>query len=369
MFNIKTNLYFGDSYLKSEYFPSKCNILIHCSKRTMKTKFIENLKEILIDNNNVISFLNKDSTTEEPTTNQINTLKKKISDKIDLIIGIGGGSVLDTSKFLSFLICTDKKCEDYDLNRNSISKAIPLILIPTTCGSGSELTQYAVASNSFTKRKFTVSSDFIKAESCFIFPNLLSSLPSKTLIDSSIDSLIHCFESVINHDTDDLNKNIALTGIKLIIETLDNHDFKNKLDQKQLENLSIASICGGIAISNYRTGMIHTISVALSEFSSQPHGFINGKIFKHVLKFYNVEIKNKLNEIENYIQKLHFNEAVNTLESFIDKLLGNQKLIFDHEPNLDRIIERINEDQGLKKISPKKFNDNDLKILIQNIYV
>ncbi len=371
MSSISTNIHFGVKYLRNNYFPSNKKILIVTSQSFEKNKILKELTEVLISNENSVKKCFKESNIKEPNSDYINKLKGQIEGDFDLIIGVGGGSVMDITKFLSFLLVSNNKCEDYDLNKNQIMDSIPLILIPTTCGSGSEVTQYAVATNSITKRKFTVASEYIRPQKCFIFPEFLYSLSYKSIIDSSIDAFIHSFEAFMNHSNVDLLfKTISLDGMRIISEVLQNYSETKILTKEMTVELASASLYGGMSISNYRTGMVHTISVALSEYSDQPHGFLNGKIFNEVLSFNKKAYGNKLILAANKVFNKNvdnISDAHNLFSNFISSFFKNEKIAFITKLDMNHLIDRINQDSGLPDVNPLKFNNSNLKTIINKI--
>lgn len=368
-FNLCTKIYFGNNSLTNDNLPHDSNILVFSSQTIKESIHFEELIVTLKENNNTIQQVFKPSNIGEPNTQIINDINKSIENHVDFIIGIGGGSVLDTAKFIAVLKKSNLLAEDYDLNKNNVNSAIKTIMIPTTCGSGSEVTQYAVASNSDTNRKFTISSNHIMPSSCFIIPDFINNLNKNQIINSSIDAFIHCFEGLVNHELNFFIESYAIKSMQLIVKTLPKVLNSSKLNLNLLENLALSSLYGGIVISNNRTGLIHTISVAISEFSNQSHGFLNGKIFPYVLKFNRDYYDDKFNHVASQVfdkKIVDIDESISLFSNFVSSMIYDP-INYSNKPNLNHIINRVFQDKGLAKVNPRPLNKINIEEILNKL--
>jgi len=361
IFNIPTKINFGVECLKTFSLDIKySNMALITSKTFEKNNYVyETIIKYFRNISTSLQIITIESS--EPTTENIDYIYNELNKNTNAIIAIGGGSVLDTTKFLSVMFYSNASSINYDFNQMKITNALPLYLIPTTAGSGSEVTPYAVATNSNTNRKFTIYSKFLFPKESYIDPILLKSLPKEKLINSSLDAFIHSLESILNKNKNILIYDFAITSLRNIYNIL-NKNLKN-LTIFDYEKLSLASLYGGICIANNRTGMIHTFSVALSEYSNELHGLLNAKILSNILKYNLDSYEGKLASIislvtNNIITKDE--EAYDIINNFINSAIINKKINFSKKPSIEHIVNRVLQDKGLHNVNPKKYSKKDL---------
>ena len=253
---------------------------------------------------------------------------KKLSYK--RVIGIGGGSVLDTAKIFSLETFTpaldlfDKKIEAI--------KAKELVLVPTTCGTGSEVTNIAILGLKSRDTKLGLAVDSLYADYAYIIPKLLTSLPLKPFAHSSIDALIHAAESALSPGATIYTKMFSYEAIKLILSTFikivkEKKDYK---DLDLLESLLMASNFAGISIGNVGTGAVHAMSYPLGGKYHIPHGESNYALFTEVFKTYtslnpNGEIK-RLNSLIAEILNCDIETVYDELEILLNDLIKRKPL-------------------------------------------
>ena len=366
---IPTEIFFGVNCLDDFKLSSDKKAVIIVSRSIENDLNFLKITNYLNKNKNQYQILNKSNSSSEPESDDISDINNRIEGDVDLVIGVGGGSVLDIAKFIAVIKKSGSHPENYDLNKTPVLDALPLILIPSTCGSGSEITQYAVAANSKTKRKFTISSKSLFAQKAYIDPSFIFKLSKQHILNSSMDAFIHSFEAYVNHKKNMFVDEFALKSMTLIYNTLKGFGKREDIETVFYENLSYASLLGGISISHNRTGMIHTLSVAFSEYSSEAHGLLNAKIFNKVLSFNSQYYNGRLAEAASWISGNNYNndDACLFFSSFISSLIPNNKINFDRSPDLAYILKRVSQDQGLKSVNLRPFNSNDLKKIVKEI--
>ena len=213
MLNIKSDLYesLSDYSLKNQFAGKR--IFIYASEFLSKNRIFKDFVNQLTSDNHVVICLK--NFRSEPDTDSVNLIRDEYNDDYDIIFGFGGDSVLDISKFLSFLFNTDQRLEDFDIGGCGLIKhCIPLVLIPTTSGSGSELTKYCVAANSLTRRKFTVSDKRLLPVAAIHEREFLLDLPESVRISSTLDAYIHCYEAFVNHDLNALTRVVCFDALE-----------------------------------------------------------------------------------------------------------------------------------------------------------
>lgn len=221
----------------------------------------------------------------EPTFSQFNELlETNESFNPDCVIGVGGGSVLDCSKLLAALINNTQKLEDVVGIGFLNERKIKLICIPTTSGTGSEVSPNAILLNEETQGKSGIISPYLVPDACYLDPILTLSLPAKLTAETGIDALSHCIEAYTNkfaHPTVDV---YALKGIQLIAENIQKA-FENGNDIEARSALLLGSMYGGLCLGPVNTSAVHALSYGLGGKFHIAHGLSNAILMPEVLRF------------------------------------------------------------------------------------
>ena len=215
--------------------------------------------------------------TEIPPDSSIETIEKIVQiylDKeCDSIIAIGGGSVIDTAKGVRMMISQNVKniMELAGCEMISYGKHIPFVAIPTTAGTGSEVTLVAVILNKCQNIKMEFISYYLLPDIAVLDPRMTMSLPAKITAATGMDALCHAIESYTCLQKNPLSDSYATAAINLIRENLI-EVCKNGNDKKRRLAMANASLMAGVAFSNSMVGIIHAIGHALGGVSRVPHG-------------------------------------------------------------------------------------------------
>lgn len=247
------------------------------------------------------------------TIEKIATLGKK--ENIDFLIGIGGGSPLDASKAAGILI------KNPNLTINALSSnenflSFPIVAIPTTAGTGSEVTPYSIVTDNNLKTKRSIPQK-IFPEIAFLDATYLMNTPKNITRNTAIDALSHLIEGYLSANSNIFSDMLAEKALedfsnckKSLLE--DNISFEIR------EKLLICSTIAGIVISQSGTSLPHGMGYALTYFKNIPHGKANGVLLKSYLDF--CQDKTKVNKILSLLQ---FNNTED-LGIFLEKLLGEK---------------------------------------------
>ncbi len=190
------------------------------------------------------------------------------------VIGIGGGSPLDAAKAVAFLAANPEagEAEMYSqkLGSRAPNKALPVVAVGTTAGTGSEVTQIAVITDSRgRKRSFRSENSFPVL--ALGDPGYTEFMPKSVTLSTAADALCHCIESFFNKTATEFSKSFALRGAKLITEVFRSFDAEN-VTALQRDRLYLGSLFGGVAISITATCIPHALSYFLTENHGVPHG-------------------------------------------------------------------------------------------------
>ena len=221
----------------------------------------------------------------EPTFSQFDTLLNK-SDYFhpDCVIGVGGGSVLDCAKLLAALTgSTQQLLEIVGIGLLN-GRSIHLICIPTTSGTGSEMSPNAILLNEETAAKCGIISPYLVPDSCYVDPVLTVSLPSRLTAETGMDALSHCIEAYTNKFAHPAVDTYALRGIELIAGNLEKA-CKYGQDMEARSALSLGSMYGGLCLGPVNTSAVHALSYGLGGKFHVAHGLANAILLPEVLRF------------------------------------------------------------------------------------
>lgn len=238
----------------------------------------------------------------DPEISDVEKLKEMfIKDGCQALITIGGGSAIDCSK--AALACVPMKNLDVKtvLHTGRVSKQLPLLIaVPTTAGTGSEVTAGAVITDPIKKRKYALSHLFLIPKYAVLDASLLTSLPAKMTSYSGMDALTHAIEAYINCFNNRKTNEYALCAIKSIFQYLV-PSFEDGLNMQYRLELLEASYNAGVAISNNYVGYVHAIAHGIGGMYHLQHGMINAIILPIVLEEYGGAVVGKLAKIADVV--------------------------------------------------------------------
>ena len=256
----------------------------------------------------------------EPSDAMVDAIVSDIHTTPKRVIGIGGGTVLDISK-----VCALKQTsplEDLVDGKIPAQKGADLILVPTTCGTGSEVTNVAVFSLTKRNTKKGLANDACYATDAVLIPELLKSLPDYVFATSSIDALTHSIESALSPIATELTKMFSYKACGLILQSYMRVVKEgSSAKAKVVGDLVSASLYAGIAFGNAGCGCVHAMAYPLGGTFHVAHGETNAALLTSVLRYY---AKHDENSAENTELSKLFDFMANILEckkaDVLDKL-------------------------------------------------
>ena len=221
----------------------------------------------------------------EPTVNDFKKILEVARQfKADSVVGIGGGSVLDVTKLVASLTYSDQQVEDC-FGTGFIKKhCLWFACLPTTAGTGSEVSPNAILLDERDHLKKGIVSPFLIADAAYVDPKLTWTVPAKVTADTGMDALTHCIEAYTNkfaHPSVDI---YALQGIRLIAAHLE-RAVKDGKDVEAREALAFGSLYGGLCLGPVNTAAVHALSYPLGGEFHIPHGLSNAILLPSVMKF------------------------------------------------------------------------------------
>ncbi len=237
----------------------------------------------------------------------------------DFVIGIGGGSPLDAAKVIAVLARNHKDpLALYDEGWDN--EALPVVAVPTTAGTGSEVTQYAVLTIDRDKTKRGLGGSDMFPKVALVDPRYTESLSADITIDTAVDALSHLVEGYLSLRSNIMSSALALQGMRLwgrCIPALRNQAF----DRTVREQLMLASTLAGMTIAQTGTTVLHAMGYPLTYFHGVPHGRANGFMFAEYLKYINQAAPQKVGEV---IAALGLTSLLE-FEQLMDELYAEQR--------------------------------------------
>lgn len=202
----------------------------------------------------------------------------------DLVVAVGGGSSIDAGKGISVVAPNGGSSADYEGLDKYKKPPIPLFSIPTTCGTGSEVTFGAVLTNSDTNYKFILYGYNCAPQVAFLDPLLLLGIPRSVLVPSGMDALTHAIESCLSKGATPQSKPLALEAIRLITRSFQNA-FADNHNKEAITDMLYAANIAGMAFATSRLGIVHAMALPLGAFFHVPHGIANTILLPHGLEY------------------------------------------------------------------------------------
>jgi alcohol dehydrogenase len=222
----------------------------------------------------------------------------------DVLVGIGGGSSLDTAKAAG--ICYANDVEDV---RDLVAlprkrRSLPVIMVPTTAGSGSEVNYWSVITDREAKEKLSIGDPAMSPLLALVDPQLCLSLPERPTLYTGIDALTHAVESYFSVTSNWLSDMLALGAVSLVVSSLEQVIVDGQ-DLQARSNMSLASMLAGMSMENVGLGLIHALSHQVSGHYDTPHGLANALLLTTVLAFNGSVCRKKMRSLEALARGRH----------------------------------------------------------------
>jgi len=221
----------------------------------------------------------------EPPLGSVKTISEKLREnRFDLLIGIGGGSSLDVTKLVSVMFTNSQPLENF-LGIDKIEKrGTPTLLIPTTAGTGSEVTPNAIVTLQEEQRKAGIVSNHLLPDYAVLDPSLTVNLPPTSTAATGVDALIHSLESYIGKKANPISDTFALKGIELIFGAV-RKAYSEGQNIAARELMLLGSMYGGMALASAGTAAVHALAYPIGARYGIPHGVANSMLLLPVLEF------------------------------------------------------------------------------------
>jgi len=258
-----------------------------------------------------------DDLTPEPAYQDIERVMKQVEDcKGDIIIAIGGGSVMDAAKLCSVLKDANYTVKDLLQDPTLAKKQIKTIMIPTTCGTGSEATCNAIVAIPEEQSKKGIVNASMIPDYVILDAQMIKKLPKSIVAATGVDALAHCVECFTSKKATPLSDLYAMYGAKLIFQNI-REAYNNADNMEAKSNMLLGAFYGGIAITGSGTTAVHALSYPLGGKYHIAHGVSNAILFAHVMEFNKDACKHRLATLCDVIEPTLISKSIDEKAQYI----------------------------------------------------
>lgn len=309
-----------------------------------------------------------DQVEPNPSSDTIDTATEYTrNERVDAIIGLGGGSCLDTAKVVGLLCCNSGSVVDYLRGElKCTGKGLPLIAVPTTAGTGSEVTSVAVINNTQDQEKQPLSHRYLFPEIALVDPELTWSMPPKVTASTGLDALAHALEAFWALSASPICDTLAIEAVRLVFKNMIvcYHEPQNPSAR---EEMALASLMAGLAFSQTKTTAPHALSYVLTHRFGVEHGVACALTLAEFAKFNYPALPEKFHHLFGYLKMAGIDELVQEInrlkrETGLPEQLGEAGITFN---DLDYLIEHSFHPNI--KNNPRSVSKQDLREIYQNI--
>lgn len=224
-------------------------------------------------------------TVPEPTAASIQAGVAKVRDgDYDALVALGGGSPIDSAKAIAILGRHGGQIRDYRFPRQVNEAGLPIVAIPTTAGTGSEVTRFTIITDEASDEKMLCAGIGFMPQAALIDYELTLSLPARTTADTGIDALTHAIEAYVSRKANPYSDSQALVAMRLLGPNLQ-RVYRDGNDCAAREAMMLGSTLAGIAFSNASVALVHGMSRPIGAFFHVPHGLSNAMLLPSVTAF------------------------------------------------------------------------------------
>ncbi|RNF39538.1 iron-containing alcohol dehydrogenase [Planococcus salinus] len=315
----------------------------------------------------------------EPSVQVGNDILERVrKSKPDLVVGVGGGSAMDLAKTAAALYDNEGQVEDY-LNltgqKSFVSKGLPKVLIPSTAGTGAEVTN--IAAFSLEDSKDVVTHDFMLADFAIVDPVLTYTSPSKVTAASGIDAFTHALEAYTSINATPLTDALAIDAMTRIVGSIRTAVW-NGQDKQAREEMALGSLIAGLSFFNAGAAGVHALAYPIGGLFKIPHGESNAVMLPYVYDFIFPACLDKMVKVaeifgisaEGKTKRQMALEVVRSIQELV-KDVGVSAELSDYgiaEDDIERLAVNGVEQKRLLGRSPRKLDLDAIRSIYTNAY-
>lgn len=377
VYQMPTKIVFGLPFLKvlneeTNLFGSKL-LIVTGKKFVFKTGILEKTKQLCERNGfHAITFSEIGPDPSFDIVSEGVELARK--EKIDFVIAIGGGSVLDVAKLIAAsytnpeidLISHTEEGKLQSCMWRGKKESINLIAVPTTAGSGSEVSKASVITDKKHRIKCSIKSSFFYPTLAIIDPALTITLPHDTTAFTGMDALTHLTEAYLSLGANSLTDILAIEGIRMVVDNLP-IVIQDPANVQARANMMLASMYGGIVDSNAGLGIDHVLAHIIGVWYGIPHGLACAIFLPHAIECNADAQKSKIKNLSKIFREDNVVQAVKLLMKKL-QIPSSLSKVNIPKTDLQKIAEKACENKAALAFNPKLLTVNDVNKILERAY-
>ena len=355
-FHLPVKVVFGNGRIKElkDFIPETISRILLVSEKNLSenTPVVRNVTDQL-NGFDVKQFIDVEENPSFETVKRGGKLARE--HKSQLIIGLGGGSPMDAAKGVAMCAVNQEPLSELIKIGRLPVDPLPVICIPTTSGTGSEVTPYAVFTDRNNLNKCGYANEKIFPLVALVDPELTFTMPQPVIANTGLDVLTHSIEAYLSMDATPMSDLVAVESIQLVLKNL---GLALEKEKEAMSKMAYASILGGIAITHGGTILLHIMGYPLTVYRNIPHGKANAIMLPSFLNFMREHsfVKEKVHFIDNLFRE------VGGVERFVNDLgistnLSNYGI---REEDIDEFVEKVIV-KGDVKITPARITEKEIR--------
>ncbi len=277
-----------------------------------------------------VPYVHFDGVCENPDAEQVYAgAAMAVAQQADFVIAIGGGSPMDAAKSIAWVAGANIPRERFFIDKpRPEEKVLPIVAIPLTCGTGSEVTPYSIITDHEMKSKANVSGPALFPKVALMDAKYLESLPKDVLCNTALDALSHAIEGVYSPKCDTLSEAMGLDAIRILAPELIRMAHDNYVN---LAALQYASMLAGMVIAQTGTGLVHAMGYPLTYYRHLPHGRANGILLAGYLDFMEHTCPQLTRKILDAMSLADSDELQGLVDGLLDVVGGDRNVPSEEE--------------------------------------
>lgn len=322
-----------------------------------------------------LAFVYFDRITSNPKDFEVEEgAREYVRHGCDVIVGLGGGSAMDAAKGIAILVSNGGAIRDYEGSDRIHRPLPPMVLCPTTCGTGSDVSQFAVINDTVRRCKITLMSRCVAPDISLTDPDTLETLPDEYVCTTATDAMSHAVEAFFSIASSSLTDVNALRALRLIGESF--LPAVRERRARDMENLARASLHAGMAFSNSLLGIVHALAHPIGGLYDTNHGSVNAVLLPQVLRYDIPVVAEKLPELAAALGRRASGDpagaaemAQETIESLLDAGGAPRSLrgLGVRREDLPQLARRATQDVCILT-SPRKADEADLLSILERAF-
>lgn len=302
-----------------------------------------------------------------------NCAEEAKKESIDILIAFGGGSSIDAAKAVTVLARQGGKARDYQGRGKIKDDCLPLITIPTTAGTGSEITFSSVITDTKEKFKFTIKSTAIAAKTAIVDPGLTLSVPPMITASTGIDALTHAIEGYTVNCTEPIAEAVGIYAVRLISQSIADA-VKNGSNIEARDKMMMGSLMAGLSFSHADVGSVHCMAESLGSIYDAPHGMCNAILLPYVMEYNLPVVEYKYAKIARAMgieEKDDYQAAVKGIEYIkeLSKEIGLPGIrSLNVNPDDFELLAEMSVKNGSNDSNPRKMIKDNYLMLFKKVY-